>query len=92
MSQLLTIELNDEIYADLERQASAAGVSVAEWIIQSLNGQRSSSKYNSQTELQREEARQRLLRYAGSISLGHATGIDNDSIDADLVRAYTDDF
>lgn len=91
MSQLLTIELNDEIYADLERQAGAAGLSVAEWIVQSLNGQRSSSK-SIQTELQREEARQRLLRYAGSISLGHATGIDNDSIDADLLRAYIDDF
>ncbi len=37
MSQLLTLELSDEIYAELERQASAAGLSVAEWVVESLN-------------------------------------------------------
>ena len=93
MSQLLTLELSDEIYAELERQAGAAGLSVAEWVVESLKRQRSSLiKPNLQTELQREKARQRLLRYAGSISLGHATGIDNESIDADLAKVYTDDF
>ena len=87
MSQLLTLELSDEIYAELERQASAAGLSVAEWVVESLKKQP-----NSQTDLEREKARQSLLRYAGSISLGHTTGIDNETIDADLAKAYTDDF
>jgi hypothetical protein len=93
MSQLLTLELSDEIYAELEQRAGAAGLSVAEWLVSYLNQQHSSlSKLNSQAEPQLEEARQRLLRYAGSISLGCSTGIDNEGIDADLARAYADNF
>jgi hypothetical protein len=38
------------------------------------------------------EAQQRLLRYAGAIRLGHATGIENEAIDADLARAYENQF
>ena len=87
MSQLLTLELSDEIYAELERQANAAGLSIAEWVVESLKQQP-----NSQTNLERDKARQNLFRYAGSISLGNATGIDNETIDADLAKAYTDDF
>ncbi|MBP5976849.1 hypothetical protein HW132_30035 [Brasilonema sp. CT11] len=93
MSQLLTLELSDEVYAVLQQQASAVGLSVAEWVITSLNQQHGSlASSHSQTELQREEARQRLLHYAGAISLGYATGIDNEGIDADLARAYANDF
>ncbi|MEH2423181.1 MAG: PIN domain-containing protein [Nostoc sp.] len=43
-------------------------------------------------EVQPEEAHQRLLSYAGVISLGYSTGIDNESIDADLAKAYANDF
>jgi hypothetical protein len=35
---------------------------------------------------------QRLLRYAGAIRSGSATGADNEEIDADLAKAYANDF
>ena len=39
-----------------------------------------------------EKARERLLRYAGAIGETNHAGIGNDGIDADLARAYTNDF
>jgi predicted CopG family antitoxin len=94
MSQLLTLELSDELYAMLQQQSSAAGLSISEWIIESL-----SQKQCSQTSAEQispiqseEESLQRLLRYAGAVGLGHPTGSDNESIDADLTRAYANEF
>jgi len=29
------------------------------------------------------------MRHAGAVNLGHPTGVDNESIDADLARAYS---
>ncbi|MHC5827308.1 MAG: hypothetical protein ACYT04_68390, partial [Nostoc sp.] len=43
----------------------------------------------SHTEIEKEAARQRFRSHAGSINLGYATGVDNESIDADLVKTYS---
>lgn len=85
MSKVLTLELNDDVYKVLQQQASAVGISVAELVAASLNRQYSLS-VSPQSDA--EEARQRLLGFAGVISLGYATGADNESIDADLAQAY----
>ena len=93
MSQLLTLELSDDVYAALQQQADAIGLSVAELIVTSLDGQHGLlTGAKLQPEVQPEEAHQRLFSYAGAISLGYATGIDNESIDADLAKAYANDF
>ena len=76
MSKVLTLELNDDVYKVLQQQASAVGISVAELVATSLNRQYS-LLISPQSDV--EEARQRLLSYAGVISFGYATGIDNDS-------------
>lgn len=88
MSQLLTLELSDEVYKALQQQASVVGVSVAELVATSLDTQYSLSVGHKSDG---EEVRQRLLRYAGVISMGYATGTDNESIDADLAKAYDND-
>ena len=85
MSKVLTLELNDDVYKVLQQQATAVGVSVAELVATSLNRQYS-LLVSPQSDS--EEVRQRLLGYAGVISLGYATGIDNEGIDADLAKAY----
>lgn len=93
MSQLLTLELSDDIYAVLQQQADAVGLSVAELIVTSLNRQHCLLTANKiQPETQPEAALQQLLNYAGAISLGYATGTDNESIDADLAKTYANDF
>jgi hypothetical protein len=34
------------------------------------------------------EAMARLMWHAGAVNLGHPTGVDNESIDADLAQEY----
>ncbi|NDJ20012.1 hypothetical protein [Myxacorys almedinensis] len=92
MSQQLTLELSDEVYADLQRKANAVGVSTSEWIVTVLINQSNSVSKALHSVIQQEEARQRFRNHAGAISLEHATGIDNESIDADLVRAYENEY
>ena len=93
MSQVLSLELSDEVYAALQQQAEVAGVSLAELVATSIEQQyRSPRREKSQAETEKEAARQRFRSHAGTINLGYATGADNESIDADLVRAYSDIF
>jgi len=87
VSQVLTLELSEEAYRALQQQAEIAGISVSEWITTSLEQQYGLQK-KQQTEAEKEAARQRFRHHAGAIDLGYATGADNESIDADLVRAY----
>ena len=90
MSQVLSLELSDEVYAALQQQAEVAGVSLAELVATSIEQQYGSPKREkSQAEIEKEAARQRFRSHAGSINLGYATGAENESIDADLVRAYS---
>ncbi|OYD90653.1 hypothetical protein CDG76_31015 [Nostoc sp. 'Peltigera membranacea cyanobiont' 210A] len=93
MSQILSLELSDELYAALQQQAEVAGVSLAELVATSIEQQYGSLKReNLQTETQKEAVRKRFQSHAGTINLPYATGADNESIDADLVRAYTNNF
>jgi hypothetical protein len=93
MSQHLTLELSDEIYAHLQQKADAVGISVAEWIIASLHSQSNHDVgKTSYSVAQQEEARQKFRNHAGAISLGYATGVNNESIDADLARAYATEY
>ncbi len=91
MSRVLSLELSDEVYAALQQQAEVAGVSLAELVASSIEQQYGSPRREkSQAETEKEVARQRFRSHAGSINLGYATGADNESIDADLARAYSD--
>lgn len=92
MSQQLTLELSDEVYADLQQKANAVGRSIAEWIVAVVSYQSSGVSKVLHSVEQQEEARQRFRNHAGAISLGYATGIDNESIDADLARAYASEY
>jgi len=76
MSQILTLELPDEVYEAVKKAAEAKGKTPAEWVTESLR--------------QRLPVRdERLRRHFGAIDLGHPTGADNESIDADLAREYS---
>ena len=91
MSQQLTLEISDEVYAALQQKANAVGLSITEWIVAVLNKQGSVNELAISSEHQ-EQARQRFKAHAGTISLGYATGLDNEAIDADLAKAYADDY
>jgi hypothetical protein len=89
MSQQVTLNISDEMYLALQEQANAVGLSVADWLITILNKQNSLvALSNTESESQQQEAHQSLLNYAGTISLGYATGVENENIDTDLSKAY----
>ncbi|ARI80970.1 MAG: hypothetical protein IM466_00605 [Microcystis sp. M04BS1] len=88
MSQVLTLELSDEVYAALQQQAKILGIDLSELVTTSLERQYRLNKNKDQrTEAEKEAARKRFERHIGSIS-GYPTGADNESIDADLAREY----
>jgi hypothetical protein len=92
MSQQLTLEISDEVYADLQRKASAVGISITEWIVTVLSRQGAAANRVMLSLEQQEQARQKFKSHAGAISLGYATGTDNEAIDADLAKAYADEY
>ncbi|MGJ3248845.1 MAG: hypothetical protein ACFE0I_22570 [Elainellaceae cyanobacterium] len=92
MSQQFTLELSDEIYADLQQKANAVGVSLTEWIIAVLSKQTNSLGEALDSAAPQEEARQRFRSHAGALSLDYVTGVDNESIDADLAIAYAGEY
>jgi uncharacterized protein len=91
MSQVVTLELSDEVCTALKKKAENAGISLSEWIQVSLD-QQSGLSSQLKTEAGNETARQRFRHHAGAIDLGYPTGADNDNIDADLIKAYGGDF
>ncbi|MEH2389615.1 MAG: hypothetical protein V7K14_28420 [Nostoc sp.] len=59
MSQVLSLELSDQVYAALQQQAEVTGVSLAELVAISIEQQYGSLKpKKSQTEIEKEAARQ----------------------------------
>ena len=96
MSRTLTIELQDRIYRILRRRADSEGTSLSQWIVRTIEQhchieaihpfpeESSPSPNDDQT------ARERFERHFGEVDLGYPTGIDNNAIDADLARTYTD--
>jgi hypothetical protein len=93
MSQQLVLELSDEVYTALQEQANAAGLSIEEWLVTSLSQQYPSlTPANTSNLAQQDDGMARLLHYAGAIQSNGATGSDNASIDADLAKAYANEF
>lgn len=89
MSHSLTISLNDEAYSRLQQQAIAAGTSLEKLAAASLQRQcETIDPVRSEVEMQ--TARERFERHFGEIDLGCPTGTDNEGIDADLAREYSD--
>lgn len=95
MSETRTLELPVEVYEAVERAAQASGTTPADLIGQRFGVSRGASVVppphkDERTEAEKQAARERFERHIGAVSLGYATGVDNESIDADLGRGYAD--
>jgi hypothetical protein len=69
-----TLELPEQVYDALVEAARSRGVAPSEWIASRLPR----PERPPVSEADREAARARLLRFAGTVSLGHPTGTDNE--------------
>lgn len=86
MSQRITITLPDDVVTPLSEIARAHGQTLEEFAAEKLV-----SSVSHAQPLDAESARhaeERFARWIGAVSLGHPTGSDNESIDADLAREY----
>ena len=95
MSHPLMVELSDAAYAALQLRAHDAAQSLATTAAAALEqhfGAPDGVGVNRcpATEAEKKAARERFERHFGEVNLGHATGADNEGIDADLARAYAD--
>ncbi len=95
MSHSLTVQLSDAVYDALQRHAQSSAQSPAEVAAAALEqhfrapeGTPRNGRLMSETD--KQAARERFERHFGAVNLGYATGIDNESIDADLARTYAD--
>lgn len=89
MSQILTVELSDDVYASIVDRAETAGTSPARLVAVSLEqqfGRAAGEQTATPSEAERQAPRGSIRRFFGSVNLGYATGVDNEGIDADLAR------
>ena len=88
MSQSLTLELSEQAFAAIQRQAQAIGISPAQLAATLLERQFPQAFKLFLDEAEKKAARIRFERHFGTLELGGSTDLDNESIDADLVREY----
>lgn len=84
MSHNITITLPDEVYQPLIAAAERQGRTPEELVAEHLAGLVASRPPAAPGENDKAD----ITRFFGAASLGHATGTDNDRIDADLAREY----
>jgi predicted transcriptional regulator len=87
MSQRITITLPDDVVTPLSEIARAQGQTLEEFAAEKLASSVSHAQPLAAESARRAE--ERFARWIGSVSLGHQTGSDNETIDADLAREYT---
>lgn len=85
MSHSLTLQLSDTAYERIQEEAASAGVNPEQLAV--LLVEKGLAVRSPKTI----ETRRGVEAHFGEISLGYATGADNDSIDADLAREFAGD-
>lgn len=85
MSQFLQVTLSDEVFVALERQAAAEGSDPATVAAAMLQ-----SHFRPSLPRANDAAAVAAFRAMfGTAGVGHPAGLDNDAIDADLLKDYS---
>lgn len=88
MSQSLTLELSEQVFVAIQRQAQVMGISPAQLAATLLERQFPQASKLLLDEAEQNTARVRFERHFGTLPPGNFTDLDNESIDADLAREY----
>ncbi len=88
MSQILTLELNEQVFAAIQQQAQTMGLSPERLAATLLEREFTQAFKLLLDEAERNTARARFERHFGTLELDGFIGLDNESIDADLGREY----
>jgi hypothetical protein len=88
MSQILTLDLNDRVFAAIQQQAASIGIPPERLAANLLEQKFAKFFTDLLTDTEQQAKRARFQRHFGEIDMGLATDLDNESIDADLAREY----
>jgi hypothetical protein len=88
MSQTLTLELNEHVFAAIQLQAQTIGISPAQLAATLLEQQFTPAFKLRLDEAEKTMARVKFERHFGTLEVDMFTDLDNESIDADLAREY----
>jgi predicted lipid carrier protein YhbT len=89
MSQILTLELNDQVFAAIRRQAENIGVPPENLAATVLEQKFSHIFRLMLTDADKVSGQEKFERHFGAIDLNFTTCVDNESIDADLAKEYS---
>jgi hypothetical protein len=88
MSESLTLEISEPVFAAIQQQAQAIGVSPAQLAATLLERQFPQAFKIRFDEAEKNAARTNFERHFGTLGLENSTDFNNESIDADLEREY----
>ncbi|MGQ4648845.1 hypothetical protein [Lyngbya aestuarii] len=88
MTHILTLELSDQIFTAIQQQAEAIGIPPEQLAATLLEHRFGQDLKLLLPEAEKETARVGFERHFGTLNLEHPTDLDNENIDADLLREY----
>ncbi len=91
MNQTLTLELSEQVFAAIQRQAETVGISVEHLAAILLERQFTQGIKLLNNEAEKDMARAKFEGHFGLLKVDSSMSLDNESIDADLVREYASD-
>ncbi len=89
MSQILTLELNDKIFAAIQKQAENIGIPPESLAAKLLEQKFSEINNLLLTETEKQNRRAKFERHFGTLDFGCTVDLDNESIDTDLAKEYS---
>ncbi len=90
MTHSLTLEVPDDLFQPILERAREAGETPEAWTLSRLRQHLLMNEATSRSIPHEGQAGTiaELMKHAGSVDLGCATGADNEQIDADLANEY----
>ncbi len=77
----------DEVYSNVRKQAEGNGETAENFVLEIVIKKFSNS--NGQlNDLEKKDALEEILKYAGAVNSGNVRSADNEQIDADLAEEY----
>jgi hypothetical protein len=88
MSKILTLEISEQTFIAIQKQAKTIGISPELLAINLLEQQFDKTLKIASTEAEKEGARTQFEGHFGTIRINEDLKVDNESIDADLAKEY----
>ncbi len=92
MSQTLTLELSEQAFRVIQQQAAEVGVPPARLAATLIEQRLLSNAKPSDSSVDSEVARKRFESHFGTLSAEGDISLDNEDIDADLLKEYADNY